>query len=82
MLCRNIARLSTLVALASPVALTPTARITYDGIGWVNSGLLAGPGTPGNLPSPFSLTFTKPGRHVHWCLVHDCEDQQGLVIVK
>lgn len=68
--------------LINPVALTPTSSTTYDGTGWVNSGLLGGPGAPGNPPSSFSLTFTKPGRYVYWCLVHDHEDQQGVVIVK
>jgi plastocyanin len=68
--------------LINPIALTPTATTTYDGTGWVNSGLLGGPGAPGNPPSSFSLTFNKPGRYVYWCLVHDHEDQQGLVIVK
>ena len=68
--------------LINPVALTPTSRTTYDGTGWVNSGLLGGPGAPGNPPSSFSLTFTKPGRYVYWCLVHDKEDQRGVVIVK
>lgn len=68
--------------LINPIALTPTATTTYDGTGWVNSGLLGGPGAPGNPPSSFSLTFSRPGRYVYWCLVHDHEDQQGLVIVK
>lgn len=68
--------------LINPVALTPTSNTTYDGSGWVNSGLLGAPGAPGNPPSSFSLTFTKPGRYVYWCLVHDHEDQQGIIVVK
>ena len=68
--------------LVNPVALTPTTLTTYDGTGWVNSGLLGAPGAPGNPPASFSLTFTKPGRYVYWCLVHDKEDQQGVVIVR
>jgi hypothetical protein len=55
---------------------------TYDGAEWVNSGLLGGPGAPGNPPSSFILTFTEPGRYVYSRLVHDHEGQQGLVIVK
>ena len=68
--------------LIDSVALTPTQTTSYDGTGWVNSGLLGAPGAPGNPPSSFSLTFTKPGRYVYWCLVHDHEGQQGVVIVK
>ena len=68
--------------LFNGIALTPTTRTTYDGTGWVNSGLLAAPGSPGHSPSSFSLTFTKPGRYVYWCLVHDHEGQEGVVIVK
>jgi plastocyanin len=64
----------------NPLVLTPTSTSTYDGTGWVNSGLLGGPGT-GN-PSSFKLTFTKPGTYVYWCLVHDHENQQGTIIVK
>jgi plastocyanin len=66
----------------SAVALTPTSTPTYDGTGWVNSGLLAVPGAPGNSPSSFSLTFTKPGRYVYWCLVHDEAHQEGVIVVK
>lgn len=68
--------------LLNGVALTPTSRTTYDGTGWVNSGLLAAPGSPGNSPSSFSLTFTKPGRYVYWCLVHHDAGQEGVIIVK
>jgi plastocyanin len=68
--------------LLSTVALTPTSTTTYDGTGWINSGLLASPGAPGNSPSSFSLTFTKPGRYIYWCLVHDQAHQEGIIIVK
>jgi plastocyanin len=68
--------------LINAVALTPTSTTTYDGTGFVNSGLLGLPGAPGNPPSSFSLTFNKPGIYVYWCLVHDHENQQGVVIVK
>jgi len=67
--------------LLSALALTPTPATSYDGTGWVNSGLLGAPGAPGNSPSSFSLTFTKPGRYVYWCLVHDHANQQGIIIV-
>jgi hypothetical protein len=36
----------------------------------------------GNSPSSFSLTFTKPGRYVYWCLVHDEAHQEGIIIAK
>jgi plastocyanin len=66
----------------SSTALTPTPTKTYDGTGWINSGLLAAPGAPSQAPSSFSLTFTKPGRYVYWCLVHDEAHQEGIIIVK
>jgi plastocyanin len=68
--------------LLGALALTPTSTSTYGGTGWVNSGLLASPGAPGNSPSSFSLKFTKPGRYVYWCLVHDEAHQEGIIIVK
>jgi plastocyanin len=68
--------------LLSAAALTPTSSKIYDGTGWINSGLLAAPGAPSHAPSTFSLTFTKPGRYVYWCLVHDEAHQEGVIIVK
>jgi plastocyanin len=62
--------------------LTPTKRTTYDGTGYVNSGLLFPAGNPANLPSSFSLTFTRPGRYDYWCLVHKDAGQHGIIIVK
>jgi plastocyanin len=68
--------------LLSGTALTPTSSKTYDGTGWINSGLLAATGAPSGAPTSFSLTFTKPGRYVYWCLVHDEAHQEGIIIVK
>jgi plastocyanin len=68
--------------LLSSAALTPTTKTAYDGTGWINSGLLGAPGAPGGSPSSFSLTFTKPGRYMYWCLVHDEAHQEGIIIVK
>jgi plastocyanin len=62
--------------------LTPTNKTSYDGTGYVNSGLLFPAGNPANLPSSFSLTFTKPGRYEYWCLVHKDAGQRGIIIVK
>jgi plastocyanin len=62
--------------------LTPTKRTSYDGTGYVNSGLLFPAGNPAHLPSSLSLTFTRPGRYDHWCLVHKDADQHGIIIVK
>jgi plastocyanin len=62
--------------------LTPTTRTSYDGTGYVNSGLLFPAGNPANLPSSFSLTFTKPGRYEYWCIVHKDAGQRGVIIVK
>lgn len=67
--------------LLNAVALTPTIAKTYNGTGYVNSGLLGPPGTPGD-PSSFSLMFTKPGRYVYWCIVHADVHQKGIIVVK
>ncbi len=64
-------------------AVQPTQTKTYAGTGYVNSGILFPPGTPGNPPSSFSLTFTKPGRYEYRCLVHDDPEKMlGTIIVK
>jgi plastocyanin len=68
--------------LLNPKALTPTNATRYDGTGYVNSGVLYPPGNPGNLPSSFSLTFTKPGRFEYWCLVHADVGQRGIIVVQ
>ena len=68
--------------LLNPKALTPTNTTQYDGTGYVNSGLLFPPGNAGNLPSSFSLTFTKPGRFEYWCLVHAEAGQHGIIVVQ
>lgn len=43
-------------------AAAPTTTKTYAGAGYVNSGILFPPGLPGNPPTSYSLTFTRPGR--------------------
>ena len=66
----------------NPVALTPTTSKSYDGTGFVNSGMLFPPGNPGHQPSSFSLTFTTPGRFEYWCLVHAETGQRATIIVQ
>ena len=48
----------------NPVAAAPAGGNTYDGTGFVNSGLLAAPG------ATFSLQFTKAGSYPFLCLIH------------
>lgn len=48
----------------NPVAATPAGGNTYDGTGFVNSGLLAAPG------ARFSLQFTRAGSYPFLCLIH------------
>jgi plastocyanin len=68
--------------LVNPKAAAPTKTKTYDGVGYVNSGILFPPGVPGNPPTSFSLTFTKPGRYEYLCVIHNLEGMKGTVIVK
>ena len=68
--------------LLNPKALTPTTVTSYDGTGYVNSGMLFPPGNPGHQPASFSLTFTTPGRFEYWCLVHAETGQRAAIIVQ
>lgn len=68
--------------LLNPKAAVPTKTRTYDGTGYVNSGILFPPGIPGNPPTSFTLTFLKTGTYEYWCLVHAAEGMKGVVIVK
>lgn len=69
--------------LVNPKAAAPTQTKTYDGTGFVNSGILFPAGTPPDLPKSFSLTFTKPGRYEYFCIVHNpVERMNGTIIVK
>ncbi len=67
--------------IINPKAATPTKTKTYAGVGFVNSGVLFPPGLPGNLPTSFSLTFTKAGTYKYYCAVH-LPFMTGVVIVK
>lgn len=68
--------------LVNPQVAAPTPHKTYDGTGYVNSGILYPPGTPPDLPKSYSLTFTQPGKYVYVCVVHAFEGMYGTIIVK
>ena len=58
----------------NPKIAFPSGGPTYDGTGFVNSGILVLPN-----PHTFKLTFTKPGTYTYDCLVHP--DMDGTVSV-
>jgi plastocyanin len=58
----------------NPRIIFPSGGSTYDGMGFVNSGLLIAP-----KPHTFSLTFTKPGVYKYGCLIHPGMD--GVITV-
>lgn len=67
----------------NPKAEERSNRTTYDGKGYVNSGILFPEGTPPDLPKRFSLTFTRPGRYEYFCIVHmPVEGMKGVLIVQ
>lgn len=68
--------------LRNPRVWNRIATGTYDGTGYVNSGILFPPGVPGNPPTTFSLTFTKAGRYEYWCVIHAPEVMRGTIVVK
>lgn len=68
--------------LWNPKIVAPTTSKTYDGTSYANSGILFPPGAPGNLPTSFSLTFTKPGRYGYACVIHATEGMSGMIVVK
>jgi plastocyanin len=68
--------------MLNPKAVAVTPQKTYDGKGYVNSGLLYSTSTPGNVPRSYSLTFTTPGRYEYWCIVHVPEGMKGVIIVR
>ena len=68
--------------LMNPQVAAPTPLRTFDGTGYVNSGILFPPGVPGNPPTSYSLAFTKPGKYVYVCVVHQAEGMFGTIVVK
>lgn len=69
----------TTMILNSKVAL-PSGGSTYDGTGFVNSGILflRAPQNS-NVPPMYRLTFTKPGVYTYDCLVHP--NMEGAITV-
>jgi plastocyanin len=60
--------------LFNPAVAFPSGGPSYDGTGFVNSGLLESKG------SSFALTFTKAGSYTYVCLLHPGMD--GTVVVQ
>jgi plastocyanin len=67
--------------LAFPTRMPEAPVETYDGTGFVSSGVMsrqpAGPDAPPN--STFSVTFTEPGTYVYYCAIHP--EMRGIVEV-
>ncbi len=64
----------------NPKISWPSGGSTYDGTGFVNSGVLALNTPPGSkAPPSFKLTFTKAGTYQYVCLVHP--GMEGTVTV-
>jgi plastocyanin len=59
-----------------PAGIFPSGGPTYDGTGFVNSGVPLDPTAP-----PFTLTFTAPGTYEYLCLVH-AQVMKGTVMVQ
>ena len=57
----------------NPTLFAPSGADTYDGSARADSGL------PVGRPTPFRLTFTKPGTYVYYCDLH--YGMRGIVVV-
>lgn len=57
---------------------TPALSPTTHGNGYLNSGLLTSPGTPG-LPKAFTVRFSTPGTYEYRCIVHP--EMKGRIAV-
>ncbi len=68
------------ILVLNPKISWPSGGSTYNGMGFVNSGILP-LNTPPNSKAPpsFKLTFTKAGTYKYYCLVHPGMD--GTVTV-
>jgi hypothetical protein len=59
--------------------MAPSGGATYNGTGWVSSGLYVGPPIPA--PHSYSLKFTKAGTYKYICVLHDIVGMTGSVTV-
>lgn len=64
--------------IINPQVLLPAGGKSYDGAGYVNSGILQ-QGTP--IGTKFSLTFTKPGTYTYKCELHADQGMTGTITV-
>jgi hypothetical protein len=65
----------------NPKVAFPTGGATYDGTGFVNSGVLVLNVPPGSkAPPSFKLTFTKAGKYTYVCLLHPGMDATITVV--
>ena len=62
-----------------PSAVAPSGGATYNGTGWVSSGLYVGPPIPA--PHSYSLKFTKAGTFPYICVLHDVVGMTGSITV-
>jgi len=63
-----------------PGSPTPQYDGTNHGDGYLNSGVLAPPGSPPTAgPQSFQVTFTKPGTYQFECVIH--EHMDGTIVV-
>jgi plastocyanin len=64
----------------NPKIALPSGGSTYNGTGFVNSGILAMQGSQNsNQPPTYRLTFTKPGTYEYDCLIHP--HMEGVITV-
>jgi plastocyanin len=68
--------------LENPQVVVRNPATEYKGVGLASSGILLPPGTPGNRPTSYRLTFTQPGRFAYVCAIHAPQGMWGTVIVK
>ena len=63
--------------MVNPAVIFPSGGSSYDGTGFVNSGLdiLRDASTP-----PFTLTFTKPGTYNYQCIPHGVVMQAKVIV--
>ena len=65
----------------NPKAAFPSGGTTYDGTGFVNSGILVFTVPKGSTAPPsFKLTFTKAGTYAYACMVHPGMDATVVVL--